>query len=301
MTTQVVNLKHEAYDVYIGRSSVWGNPFRIGKAGDRATVIRKYAQWIPTQPQLLARLGELRGKRLGCFCMPRSGCPDDPICHGQILARLADALVDETIHPTITEEGGVTMQTMRSLTVADREHVQREVDRAQQASARYNELHTAYWHAVERAQRAGGDPRQDAAVQAAHEKLDQARPLLAQIRAGAQATAQLAGWDWPIQQTAPWATATSVPDLEPTLLPPRPADSVPVEAPTRAKARRRKPVPAPVMIERSDPPAVQQAKARLNAQLAEAEKLGKSGAWAPLKNAVSALQQLVTPAPILPH
>src|SRR5689334_10954522 len=105
MTTQVVNLKHQAYDVYIGRPSVWGNPFRIGKDGDRATVIRKYAQWIATQPQLLARLRELRGKRLGCFCIPRSGGPDDLICHGQILAQLADALADQTIHRTLAEEG----------------------------------------------------------------------------------------------------------------------------------------------------------------------------------------------------
>jgi hypothetical protein len=60
-------------------------------------------------------------------------------------------------------------------------------------------------------------------------------------------------------------------------------------------------VPALVTIEPSDPPAVQQAKVRLNAQIAEAEKLGKSGAWPPLKNAVSALQQLVPPVPRLPH
>jgi hypothetical protein len=300
MTTQVVNLKHEAYDIYIGRPSVWGNPFIMGRDGDRATVIRKYAQWIPTQGQLLARLGELRGKRLGCFCMPRSGCPDDLICHGQILARLADALADETINLTTAEEGGVTMQTTRELTVADREHVQREVDRAYQAGARYNQLHTAYWHAVETAQRTGGDPRHDTEVQAAHAKLDQARPLLAQIRTGAQATAQLAGWNWPIQQTAPWARATSTPDAE-AVQPPSAADPVTVAAPTRAKASHRKPVPALVTIEPSDPPAVQQAKVRLNAQIAEAEKLGKSGAWPPLKNAVSALQQLVPPVPRPPH
>jgi hypothetical protein len=292
MTTQVVNLKHEAYDVYIGRPSVWGNPFITGKDGDRATVIRKYTRWIPTQAQLLARLGELRGKRLGCFCMPRSGCPDDLICHGQILARLADALADE-------EEGGIRMQTTRALTVADREHVQREVNRAHLAGARYNELHTAYWHAVERAQRAGGDPRRDPAVQAAHEKLDRARPLLAQIRAGARATAQLAGWNWPMQQTAPWARMTWAPHSE-AGPPPRPVDRVTVDSP-KAKACRRKPVPAPVTMEPSDSPAVQQAKARLNAQIAEAAKLGKSGAWPPLKNAVSALQQLVPPVPRLPH
>lgn len=28
--------------VYIGRGSKWGNPFRIGRDGDRAAVIAKY-------------------------------------------------------------------------------------------------------------------------------------------------------------------------------------------------------------------------------------------------------------------
>ena len=28
--------------IYIGRGSKWGNPFRIGPDGDRATVISKY-------------------------------------------------------------------------------------------------------------------------------------------------------------------------------------------------------------------------------------------------------------------
>jgi len=100
--TRVVNLTREAYDVYIGRPGrgkaaadcPWGNPFMIGKDGTRDEVIAKYARWIQTQPQLLARLGELRGKRLGCFCAPAGGLTahDDLVCHGQILARLADAL-----------------------------------------------------------------------------------------------------------------------------------------------------------------------------------------------------------------
>jgi len=33
----------------------------------------------------LARLPDLRGRRLGCFCAPQA-------CHGDVLARLADAL-----------------------------------------------------------------------------------------------------------------------------------------------------------------------------------------------------------------
>lgn len=85
----VVVHRREPHDVYIGRPSKWGNPFHIGaKHGDRAAVIAKYAAWIQTQPHLLAALGELRGKRLGCYCAPLA-------CHGDVLARLADALGDE--------------------------------------------------------------------------------------------------------------------------------------------------------------------------------------------------------------
>jgi hypothetical protein len=84
MGTRVVHCARERYDVYIGRPSVWGNPFVIGRDGTRDKVIRKYAAWLQTQPQLLARLPELRGKVLGCWCAPLP-------CHGDVLAHLADA------------------------------------------------------------------------------------------------------------------------------------------------------------------------------------------------------------------
>ena len=76
--TTVVNItRGAAFDIYIGRPGKgrrgpWGNPFIIGKDGTRAEVIAKYARWIAGQPQLLARLPELQGKRLGCFCAPGS-------------------------------------------------------------------------------------------------------------------------------------------------------------------------------------------------------------------------------------
>jgi len=82
--TRVVHCKREPYDVYIGRPGPWGNPFVIGRDGGRAEVIRKYEAWLLRQPQLLARLGDLRGKVLGCWCAPLP-------CHGDVLARLADA------------------------------------------------------------------------------------------------------------------------------------------------------------------------------------------------------------------
>ena len=37
----VVHCKKEPYDIYVGRPSKWGNPFRIGKDGTREEVIKK--------------------------------------------------------------------------------------------------------------------------------------------------------------------------------------------------------------------------------------------------------------------
>jgi hypothetical protein len=82
MATQVVHLMRDTFDVRIDRKSKWGNPFVIGRDGDRNAVIAKYHQWILTQPNLVAAIGELKDKRLGCW--------ND--CHGDILAMLADQL-----------------------------------------------------------------------------------------------------------------------------------------------------------------------------------------------------------------
>lgn len=78
--TQVVNLKKEAYDIYIGRPSKWGNPFEIGKDGDRLEVVKKYGVWFMTT-NLINSLHELKGKKLGCFCKPL-------LCHGDFLVSL---------------------------------------------------------------------------------------------------------------------------------------------------------------------------------------------------------------------
>jgi hypothetical protein len=80
---RVVNKRREAFDVHIGRGSIWGNPFVIGRDGDRAEVIRKYELYLETKPELIARLPELRGKRIGCFCAPQA-------CHGDVLKRWAE-------------------------------------------------------------------------------------------------------------------------------------------------------------------------------------------------------------------
>jgi hypothetical protein len=91
--TTVINLSVEDCDVYIGRPSIFGNPFIIGKDGTREEVIQKYREWILTQPQILDKLQELRGKKLGCWCSPKK-------CHGDVLVELihADDLKDIFIY-----------------------------------------------------------------------------------------------------------------------------------------------------------------------------------------------------------
>jgi hypothetical protein len=80
---KVVHCKREPFDVYIGRPSKWGNPFVIGKDGDRNEVVRKYEAWIKTQPHLMSSLYELKGKTLACWCAPQA-------CHGDILVKLSN-------------------------------------------------------------------------------------------------------------------------------------------------------------------------------------------------------------------
>ena len=83
--------------VYIGRNtrngwrkSRWGNPFRptARTAESHAVAVAQYRQWLCDQPDLMAALGELRGRDLVCWCAPEP-------CHGDVLLELANACVTE--------------------------------------------------------------------------------------------------------------------------------------------------------------------------------------------------------------
>ena len=68
--------------VNIMRPSKWGNPFVIGRDGNRADVINKYRAWIVQRPKLIAAArAELKGKDLVCCCSPLD-------CHGHVLIEL---------------------------------------------------------------------------------------------------------------------------------------------------------------------------------------------------------------------
>jgi len=79
----VVNIKNDEYDIYIGRGSKWGNPFRINIDGTREEVIALYEIWLMNKPELMADLHELQNKILGCHCKPKA-------CHGDILEQLIE-------------------------------------------------------------------------------------------------------------------------------------------------------------------------------------------------------------------
>ncbi len=70
--------------VYVGRPTIWGNPFCLGKDGDREEVIEKYEHWLMAKPWLVERARkELRGKDLVCWCAPQK-------CHADVLIRVAN-------------------------------------------------------------------------------------------------------------------------------------------------------------------------------------------------------------------
>lgn len=96
--TRVVNIrdlppgwKDASQYVYIGRAhypkrlggSKWGNPFEIGREGNRQQVIEKYGQHLKASPWLQQEIPQLVGKTLVCWCKPEA-------CHGDILALLAN-------------------------------------------------------------------------------------------------------------------------------------------------------------------------------------------------------------------
>jgi len=88
-----VHCKKEEYDVYIGRPSPWGNPFsdKDGtlarfQTDSREESIEAYRQFLWKQIRSgevsLTALAALDGKRLGCWCAPKS-------CHGDVLIAAA--------------------------------------------------------------------------------------------------------------------------------------------------------------------------------------------------------------------
>ena len=94
--TVVVNKrthKPSENDVYIGRPSMWGNPYIIGRDGlTRDAAVARYRAYMRNKvlrnPAWMRALQKLQGKTLICYCKPHA-------CHGDILVELIEEYYDE--------------------------------------------------------------------------------------------------------------------------------------------------------------------------------------------------------------
>lgn len=73
--------------IVVSRPSKWGNPWQVGKHGDRAFCLQKFEEFfrhgaLRVRPEH-AR-DELRGKNLACWCKPGP-------CHADVLLEIANS------------------------------------------------------------------------------------------------------------------------------------------------------------------------------------------------------------------
>jgi len=90
--TKVVNLRVDKFDVYIGRPSIFGNPFGVVKYG-REGCIAEFKEYFYKRiadaahsvynAEFKRRIDALKDKTLGCYCKPKA-------CHGDVIAEYLD-------------------------------------------------------------------------------------------------------------------------------------------------------------------------------------------------------------------
>jgi len=82
--TKVINIKKGKCDIYIGRPSIFGNPYTIGRDGDRNEVVKQYKIYfydrIEKDKDFKESISWLKGKKIGCYCYPLP-------CHGDIIVK----------------------------------------------------------------------------------------------------------------------------------------------------------------------------------------------------------------------
>ena len=96
--TKVINKNKESYDVYIGRGSIFGNPFTHlplkntharEQVSSREEAIERYEEYffnrLEHDEEFLIEVLKLKDKTLGCYCKPKS-------CHGDVISEFLNKL-----------------------------------------------------------------------------------------------------------------------------------------------------------------------------------------------------------------
>lgn len=79
---KVTHVKHRLFTVYIGRPSIYGNPFVVGKDGTRSECIKKFEKFARSNDGILNAIKKLpKDAVLGCHCSPKK-------CHGDVIVKL---------------------------------------------------------------------------------------------------------------------------------------------------------------------------------------------------------------------
>ena len=76
--------------VYVGRPTIYGNPFKVTPERSRSEAVACYRIWLqsgaPGAIRVLEALPKLQGRDLACWC-PLDGEP----CHADVLLELANS------------------------------------------------------------------------------------------------------------------------------------------------------------------------------------------------------------------
>ena len=94
------NIGHRIEDIYIGRPSVLGNPFKIGPDGSRDDVIEKYRHWLWVHiqstdnvynklMQIVKLINSGKHTYLICWCAPLP-------CHGDVIKKAIEWLYSKS-------------------------------------------------------------------------------------------------------------------------------------------------------------------------------------------------------------
>jgi hypothetical protein len=94
MATRVIHIRDKKCtpdEVYIGRGSIFGNPFKLASGATRGSTLVKYRAYLSeklrSDDEFRDAVLALKDKTLVCFCKPLP-------CHGDILAEYIDGFFE---------------------------------------------------------------------------------------------------------------------------------------------------------------------------------------------------------------
>lgn len=97
MSKKVVHCKIEKFDIYIGRPSIYGNPYShkkgttaLFKTETAEEAVSKFKEYLLNNKNLMSKILDLDNKVLGCWCKTLKN-PNAP-CHGDAILEVIEEI-----------------------------------------------------------------------------------------------------------------------------------------------------------------------------------------------------------------